>query len=282
MIHTMELQFFCPRWGSEDLDWELFFEKVREEGYDGVEYGIGNQADEKELDRVWRLAEKYGMKLIAQCYDTGEADFLKHKALYEAWFQKIKAYPVVKINTQTGRDIFSFEQNRQLIDVATRFTRDTGTAVVHETHRNKCLFAAHIAAEYLTKLPDLNLTMDLSHWVCVAETFLEDQAAAVQLAIEKAGHLHARVGYSQGPQIPDPRAAEWSHALDAHLNWWDQFVRRKQAAGETITITPEFGPYPYMVHLPGVQTPIADQWAVNGYMMQLLKQRYQDGRAAAL
>ncbi|SDD72460.1 sugar phosphate isomerase/epimerase family protein [Niabella drilacis] len=278
----MELQFFCPRWGSEDLDWELFFEKARAEGYDGAEVGIGNQANEKELDRVWQLAERYGMKMIAQCYDTGEAGFSRHKALYEAWFRKIEAYPVVKINAQTGRDIFSFEQNRQLIDVAARFAQKTGTAVVHETHRNKALFCAHIGAEYLRKLPDLTITMDLSHWVCVAETFLEDQPEAVQLAIEKAGHLHARVGYSQGPQVPDPRVGEWSHALEAHLNWWDQLVRRKQAAGETITITPEFGPHPYMVYIPGLQKPIADQWAVNAWVMQLLKQRYLDGRAVAL
>lgn len=34
-----------------------------------------------------------------------------------------------------------------------------------------------------------------AHWVAVAESFLEDQSEAVKLAIERADHIHARVGY---------------------------------------------------------------------------------------
>jgi len=42
-----------------------------------------------------------------------------------------------------------------------------------------------------------------------------------------------------------------------------------------LTITPEFGPFPYMVSLPGTNEPIANQWEVNLFMMNLLKERYQ-------
>jgi hypothetical protein len=40
----MLIQFFCPRWSSEHLSWDLFFKKVTDIGYDGIEYGIGNAA----------------------------------------------------------------------------------------------------------------------------------------------------------------------------------------------------------------------------------------------
>ncbi|MBO9619836.1 MAG: sugar phosphate isomerase/epimerase [Niabella sp.] len=270
----MEIQFYCPRWGSEHISWELFLEQVKAAGYNGVEYAVGNATATEEIDRVCNLAEKYKLKLIAQCYDTGEANFSRHTDLYCRWFEKIKPYPWVKINSQTGRDLFSFDQNRELVACASGFTKDTGLQVVHETHRNKFLFAAHIAKDCLEKIPDMKITFDVSHWVCVGESFLEDQPHATTLAIDRTEHLHARVGYSQGPQVPDPRIKEWSAAVAAHLNWWDAIVNRKKTESGVLTIAPEFGPYPYMVQAPDTGKPLADQWEVNQYMMELLRKRY--------
>ncbi|MDH7461741.1 sugar phosphate isomerase/epimerase [Chitinophagaceae bacterium 26-R-25] len=271
----MPIQFFCPRWGSEELSWGTFCQKVSDAGYNGVEYAIANNVTEKELDEIWNTVEQNNLKLIAQFFESGDADFSKHHDLYCAWLEKISNYPCLKIDSQTGRDFYSFEQNLLLVNEAFQFTNQTGIQVVHETHRNKCLFAAHTSKEYLEKIPELKLTLDASHWVCVAESFLEDQSEAMQLAIERTEHLHARVGYPEGPQIPDPRVPEWQHALNAHLSWWDRVVERKKKENTVMTITPEFGPNPYMVHDPVSGQPIADQWAVNVFMMNLLKQRYR-------
>lgn len=265
----MELQFFCPRWGSEDISWERLFEKVKQEGYDGIEYGIARTVPQKELDEVWNIAEKNGLWIIAQHYDTYEPDFSKHFDLYNRWLERISPYPVVKINSQTGKDFFSFEQNKKLIDAAAA----TGLNVVHETHRNKFAFAAHIAKTYLEEIPDLRITLDISHWVCVAESFLEDQPEAIKLAIERTEHVHARVGYTEGPQVPDPRVATWQDALETHLSWWKKVYQRKLTEDKILTITPEFGSFPYMVPLPGSGKPICDQWEVNVFMMNLLKKR---------
>jgi|SRR5690242_1049 len=267
----MELQFFCPRWGSEDISWERFCEKVKQEGYNGIEYGIARTVSEKELDEVWNLAEKYGLSIIGQHYHTYEADFSKHFDLYNEWLERMSAYPVVKINSQTGKDFFSFEQNKKLIDASAV----SGLNIVHETHRNKFAFAAHVAKEFLEKIPALKITLDISHWVCVAESFLEDQQEAVQLAIEKTEHIHARVGYPEGPQVPDPQIASWQSGLKIHLNWWDQVHQRKLNEKKILTITPEFGPFPYMVPLPADGKPICDQWATNVFMMNLFKKRYE-------
>lgn len=271
----MNIEFYCPRWGSENIEWDLFFDKVKAAGYDGVEFGIGNITKERELDLVWNLAEKSGMKIIAQCHDTGEVDFSKHLDVYAKWFEKIKPYPCVKINTQTGRDIFSFEQNKKIVELANRVEQNTGVQVLHETHRNKMLFAAHIAKDYLTKIPEMKITLDISHWVCVGESFLEDQPEAVTLAIARTEHLHARIGYSEGPQVPDPRVEPWRYALAVHLSWWDRVVERKKNENGGLTITTEFGPFPYMVHTPQTSEPLANQWDVNYYMKDLLKNRYR-------
>ena len=62
------------------------------------------------------------------------------------------------------------------------------------------------------------------------------------------------------------------------MDWWDRIIRRARDENrEYFTITPEFGPFPYMTILPNSMEPIADQWEINVHMMQMLKQRYQDG-----
>uniref|UniRef100_UPI00404737EF hypothetical protein n=1 Tax=Mariniflexile sp. TaxID=1979402 RepID=UPI00404737EF len=104
---------------------------------------------------------------------------------------------------------------------------------------------------------------------------MEDQEAAVAIAISRTEHIHARVGFPEGPQISDPRAPEWKSALNHHLLWWDKVVALKKSAHEKeLTITPEFGPQPYMPVLPYSQTPLSNQWDINVFMMDLLKKRY--------
>jgi sugar phosphate isomerase/epimerase len=250
------LQFFSPRWGSEHLPWEEFFLKAKNAGYDGIEYAISAATEEDTLDQVWNLAEKHDMKMIAQHFDTNSSDFSEHYDQYATWLERIKPYPCTRINSQTGKDFFSFEENYSLISLA-------GPGIVHEMHRGKFSFAAHVTTKYLKADPDLRLTFDISHWVAVAESFLDDQAEAVQMAIERADHIHARVGYPEGPQVPDPRKPEWQEAVSIHLAWWNRIGQRKQPE-ELLTVTTEFGPYPYLVHE-------ASQWDMNVYMLQLLK-----------
>ena len=67
------------------------------------------------------------------------------------------------------------------------------------------------------------------------------------------------MGYEEGPQVPDPRAPEWFRHLEAHENWW-ALVRASQKARAmaVATVTPEFGPAPYLHTLPFTQAPVAD------------------------
>lgn len=240
-----------------------------------MEYGIPNDVTVKELDEAWNNFEKYDLAVIPQHYGTYDSHFEKHFDNYAGWLDMVKPYKALKIDSQTGKDYFTFEQNRKLVERADEHSHACGVQVLHETHRNKFTFAAHITFDYLSQIPGLRITLDASHWVNVAESFLEDQPDAMDLAIKRTEHIHARVGYPEGPQVPDPAAPEWAEALQHHLNWWDKVIERKRSETDAlVTITPEFGPYPYMVHLPYSQTPISNQWANNVYMMNLLKKRY--------
>ena len=60
----------------------------------------------------------------------------------------------------------------------------------------------------------------------------------------------------------------------AHFAWWDRVVNQKKKNGGRLTILTEFGPPDYMPALHYTRQPLADQWAINVYIMQTLRKRY--------
>lgn len=270
----MQLLFFCPRWGSENLGWDSFCKKVKETGYDGIESGV--PFDEKQKQEMLHALSRYDLLLIGQYWQSFEKDFTQHKKSYLSHLQHLASIFPEKIDAQTGKDYFLPEQNKELFDLATALTASTGIPVAHETHRNKALYAAHITRTYLERTPSLSITADFSHWCAVAESYLEDQQESVDLAVKHSTHIHARVGHLQGPQVTDPRLPEWKEALQHHTNWWkDIFGHHKKKGYKQLTITPEFGPAPYMPLHPVTKSPLADQWSINQWMMEYLKKELQ-------
>lgn len=270
----MKLLFFCPRWGQEQTPWTIFLQKVKEAGYDGVEAGL--PLHQKEQEEMLNELAKYRLQFIAQHWETVNLNFDKHYAEYAVRLHSLANAQPLFINTQTGKDYYSFEQNEKLISLARQIADTTGVRIIHETHRGKFSFAAHIAKVFLERIPDLHITLDISHWCNTAETFLHDQTEAVELALARTEHIHSRVGYTEGPQITDPRAPEWEEALQFHLSCWDKVIERQRANNrDFFTITSEFGASPYMPLLPYTREPVVDQWEVNVYMMNVLKERYK-------
>jgi sugar phosphate isomerase/epimerase len=270
----MTLNFFCPRWGSEQLSWNAFCSKVKAAGYDGVEAGVS--FEEQEKNEMGEALHKYGLQLIGQYWQSFEKGLDAHKSSYEKHLHHLASLEPIKIDTQTGKDYFSFEQNKELFDTAFAFTKQTGIPVAHETHRNKALFAAHITKNFLQQIPSLRITADFSHWCNVAESFLEDQDEAISIASHHAIHIHARVGHTEGPQVTDPRLPEWQTALAIHTKWWkDILLYNKKVGTASFTITPEFGPAPYMPLTPSTQQPLADQWEINRWMMEYLRKELE-------
>jgi sugar phosphate isomerase/epimerase len=274
----MKILFFCPAWGSSDLPIEVFMEKVKKSGYDGVEIPVP-MPDSPLRVQILKAIKSRGLEFVAQHYETANPDPDVHLAEYCHRLENLVGAKPMLVNSQTGKDWFSFEQNNRLIKAAQSISEKSGVRIIHETHRGKFSFNAQTTAKYLEVDSALRIAADFSHWCVVSESLLEDQPEAVSLAISHADHIHARIGYPEGPQISDPRAPEWKHALDAHLGWWDRIVEcHKKKKTPALTITPEFGPAPYMPTLPYTGMPVASQWDVNVYMMGLLRERYRLGQ----
>jgi sugar phosphate isomerase/epimerase len=269
----VQLKIMATNWGwGGSLD--VFCAAAKKEGYDGIEMWWPNETkDQKEL---FAALEKHDLEIGYLC-GSGHKDpniNLENfkKAINAASTQSPKK--PLYINCHSGKDFFTYEQSKLFIDHTTEVSAKTGIKICHETHRGRILFAAHITRNFIEKNPALRLTLDISHWCNVHESLLEDQTETVAMALERVEHLHARIGHQEGPQVNDPRAPEWESAVKAHLAWWDKVLERKMQAGETMTILTEFGPPNYLPTLPYTQQPVSDQWAINVYMMQMLRKRY--------
>ncbi len=267
--------FFCPRWGSEALSPADFCKKVADAGYDGVEMVFPDNAQEQ---AAWRgLLADHGLKVITLQVQAGADEVGENLKQFEKFLRIAARAKPLFINSHTGRDFFSFEENSRVIRRGFELEKELGIPVYHEIHRGKFSFHSGPTVQMVEAFPDLKLVADLSHWCCVSESLLGEkpQQARLDQVLPRCFHLHARVGFQEGPQVNDPRAPEWEAALNAHLGWWDRIIAARRAANVPFaTISPEFGPPAYLPTLPYTRQPVADQWAINKHMMDLLRKRY--------
>lgn len=273
MNNNFQLKVLATNWGYEGT-LDSYCAKVKKEGYDGIE--IWWPTEKKEQDELFTALKKYDLEvgfLTAGHESNYQQHFDSFKKMINAAATNTIQIPLY-INCHSGKDYFSYDENKKLIDHTTKLAKDTGIKICHETHRSRMLFAAPVARKFIENIPELRITFDVSHWCNVSESLLQDQPETLAMAVERTDHVHARIGHQEGPQVNDPRAPEWEEAVKVHFAWWDKIVEMKKQKGEVLTVLTEFGPPNYLPTVPYTQQPLADQWAINVYMMHTLRKRY--------
>ncbi len=269
-VPAYSLTILATNWGFEG-SYDQFAAKAKAAGYDGVEVWV--PGNEKERAEFLQAMQKHNLKFGLLC-GGGDKDAAKHLAQFQDGVNNALKMKPLYINCHSGRDYFSFEQNKKFIEWSYTASKDSGVPLYHETHRGRILYSAPLTRNYIEATSNLRLTLDISHWCAVHESLLADQEETVTLALGRTNHIHARIGHPEGPQVNDPRAPEWDGAVKAHFAWWDKIVERKKAEGKSLTILTEFGPADYMPTLPYTRQPLADQWGINVFMMEVLRKRY--------
>lgn len=272
----MSIRYLCPHWGSEDKTAKEFLNSVLAEGYDGIEINL--PADEgfvKELrlgiDEI--RGEHPSFTVVGQCvpepkYETAE----EHIERVRHSLERVLDFGPDFVNSHTGKDYYSFDDNCRIIDAVENMAAQRGITLLHETHRGRFSFHACLLLPYLEKFPEMRLVADYSHFCNVSESMLEGQCKAIEKIIPHIGHLHARVGHEQGPQVNDPFAPEWKNHLETFRGWWQDILHYHTMNGKaSFTITPEAGPVPYMPTLPYTGEPVSNQWRINAQMKDYLK-----------
>ena len=176
----------------------------------------------------------------------------------------------------SGCDAWTLNQNVEFFGEAIDIAARLGVDVSFETHRSRSTYSPWSTQSLIGQVPELRYTCDFSHWCCVCERLVLDEESELLASIaSRTRHIHARIGYEQGPQVPHPAAPEYSRALAAHERWWQIIWKSQLDAGqEFTTLTPEFGPDGYMHTLPFTEEPVAALDEVNCWMAARQRERF--------
>jgi hypothetical protein len=249
----MKLLVFRALWGMTGALPDQIT-RVAEAGYDGFELWPSQWDISRQ--ELMGLARDTGLQLI-----VGAA--ITHKNEIEPTLTSLAEYEPVRINLHSGRDNMRRDEASAFFEETLRVESSIAVPVGHETHRGRILFTPWDTAFYLRQFPELHITADYSHWVNVCERLPEDEAEALLLANERVVHIHGRVGYEEGPQVPDPSASEYASQLAWHETQWAKIRQLHTERGaDILTFTPEYGPPNYLHTLPHTHVPVADLWQV--------------------
>jgi sugar phosphate isomerase/epimerase len=274
----MEIKYICTYWGCEHLSAKQFLSNVVENGYDGVEINFPDDEHfiaefNAELNRI-RNTVNPNFIFIAQQVLPNKKETVNeyiHRITQRLEFL-IQLKPNY-INSHTGKDFFDFSDNCKIIEICNQLTRVSGIPIWHEIHRGRFSFHLKTLVSYLDIFPKINLIADFSHFCVVSESDLHDQYDMLSKIYPNIKHIHARIGFEQSPQVNNPFAPEWKTYLEQYLYWWKEIIAIQKNKKSTIcTITPEFGPFPYMPQEPFTRKPLSNQWEINLQMKNYLQQ----------
>ncbi len=258
---TRDLSYYAPHW--------------REAGYEAVEVSLRKVPDQ---GRFLRFLREESFQWIPQVFSrdfTPGGTVREHLASLREQMEECLDRQPLFFNAHSGCDTWGPAEAEDFYGQALELEEKLGVPVAHETHRLRYFGIPWQARHILEKFPAISLTCDFSHWVCVCERLLADLGDVIALAAEHCRHLHARVGFAEGPQVPDPSAPEYAVELAAHEGWWEQVWQSQKRRGFThSTLTPEFGPPPYMHTLPHTHVPLADLAAVCDWMARRQRERF--------
>jgi hypothetical protein len=217
--------------------------------------------------------KKFDMKVIFLCGTNSNLPFEESLEEYKIYLKKAIDQKPLAINSHTGSDFLSFEQNMAFISAANNLSKASDIPIYHETHRGRFSYSLPETNKYLNHNYNLKLTLDISHWMVVHESLLINKEDLLEKVILKSDHIHARVGFEEGPQVNNPSAPEWKSTLNRHLDIWESVIQKKWNKKQIATITTEFGPPNYMPTMPFTNKPLSDQWDNNVFIMNMLKKR---------
>ncbi len=274
----MTINYIRTFWGSEALSAKEFLATTIEQGYDGVEINFPNDVDFvaeflSELTSIRNTINNDFIFIAQQVLEQKTETTEEYIARMKERLHFLVGLQPNAINSHTGKDYYDFETNCAILEITEEISRNSGIPIWHEIHRGRFSFHLKTLLTYTEKYPDLQLIADFSHFCVVSESDLSDQQDLFVQLFPKIKHIHARVGFEQSPQVTNPFAPEWGKYLDQYVTWWKGIIQLKQQLKHSeLSITPEFGPYPYMPQMPFTKEPLADQIQLNLDMKNYLQQ----------
>jgi len=235
--------------------WDSAFPLIKGQGYVGIETSVPDTNHHAQFEKLLHASS---LSYIAQIYTDGQS-LKEHTESFQRVIDSALPLSPVLINCHAGSDSFSEIEAMSFFDMALRICERVNVPVAFETHRSRILFNPWITRRLIAEFPTLQLCADYSHWVCVCERLLDEADELFLACAKRVIHIHARVGYEQGPQVSDPRAPEFAAAVARHEEWWRMIwsVQLRRELPHS-TMVPEFGPPNYLQTQPHSRIPLAN------------------------
>jgi sugar phosphate isomerase/epimerase len=240
-IASVTVEYFRSLWGPMGFDGDIsdlpsICAETTRRGYAGVETNPLLWRDKADEGR--KIVADHGLKFLARAHTFG-ASVADHLGWVQRCVELSASFASPHVIVQSGADYFDDAQVDEYFAATAKIEADSGLRIAHETHRSCILYSPWVTARVLDRFPDIWLASDYSHFVIVAERYLETEGELLARFAPHVIHIDARVGTPESPQVADPRTD--TVATERFVGFWDQI----HAAGNLATVVPEFGSAPY-------------------------------------
>jgi sugar phosphate isomerase/epimerase len=271
--------FFKTLWGNT-LTYREAARQAASAEFHGLEGPVPIDPDSRR--QLKDALEEFQLQFIAEISTTGfavpepSAGLREHLDALERSIERSVALQPLIFTTMAGNDLWSMEDSIRFLSGAHNIARRWEIRLGFETHRSRSLFHPRVAQAILKEVPEVEITVDFSHWCVVCERLVMDELPDVlDMVASRALHVHLRAGDAQRAQVADPRAPSCAEAVEAHLRWWKYVWNCQSQRGfEQCTMTPEFGPDGYLQTDPWSSVPVADLWELNSHMAAVVEEQF--------
>ncbi|MFF2091316.1 sugar phosphate isomerase/epimerase family protein [Paenibacillus sp. NPDC058174] len=248
--------------GENGKEWsmEQKFEKIAEAGYSAISAVMPPL---EEAEKWQRLLERYKLGFNTMAFPTKIEDI-------RTVLEQIRQFgPVQYLNLQVMDGFVIGNEAIELLSGLLAEAKAAGMPTFVETHRGTVTQDLIRTGQYVGALPDLRLTIDLSHYIVAGELNgpLDKAELIFDALLERTSCLHARV--SNGEQVQVDVGPAGDHPMLPNFErWWRKGMTswlQQAKPGDVLPFVTELGPPGYYAvtkrdAVSGQELEVSDRW----------------------
>ncbi|MEK3890497.1 sugar phosphate isomerase/epimerase family protein [Bacillus sp. FSL K6-3431] len=257
--------------GDGEIEWttEEKFEKIAEAGFTGI---LGSLPEDQEAEKWRRLLDEYQ-------FSFGIHSFPSKKEDLQILLKKAKEFDVDYVNSQVMGDFISGKDAIQLLGDLVAEAKKVNMPYYVETHRGRITQDLIRTVQYVNEIPDLRMTIDLSHYVLAGEGCYSNKADEYfDILLKRTSSIHARV--SNGQQIQIDIGPDGDHPLtERFVGWWEKgmsYWLEEAKPNDVLPLVCELGPPDYSItrYFNSAHKEISNRWEQSIVFKKILEEAW--------
>lgn len=272
-----------PGRGSHDTaTTEEYFAQVQQAGFAGMGIDLAS-ADRDTVHKTMPLFRQYELGCVINAFPASMEDVLPV-------LEMAREFDAVVVNIIAQVIPSSVDEASLMVQDWMEEAEKENVSIEFETHRNSITNDLNYTTKLLEAVPDMKLSVDLSHYVVDREFSLplrEDEARLVDKILRRADAFQGRISSAQQIQLQleFPQHQKW---VVQFLDWWEagfRYWRKRSSADDTLIFQTELAPPEYAMTGPdGLE--MSNRWEesliMKGWIEDLWKRLEKEDVEAAV